>query len=375
MWADQQRNRGQVTAKAAGRYRREVQTLLLRGVITLLIVTGLGACTGVGPRAISVEHADYNDVLVRTADEQLLRNLVRLRYRDRPLFLEVSSITSQIVVGGSAGISGNPGADDPEATFGVETGISYEEQPVITYQPLSGSEFMTRFMLPVRLETLVQLSQSGWSIERILRICVQSMNGLPNAPTAAGPTPATAPEFSRFADAAALLRRLQVRGALHAGFGASSESMEPILHITEASPELRSALGINGPYTRLVRGLGASAPDTLSVQTRSLNGMLHYLSHGVDIPPDHHARGLVTRTLHAGSAFNWSAVTRGLLHVRSGTAQPQGAAVSIAFRDHWFWIADNDLDSKSTFSFLAQLLALQSEAGEAPEPMLTIPLR
>ena len=340
----------------------------------------LAGCSGVGPRAISVEHAAYTDVLVQTADEQLLRNLVRLRYRDRPLFLEVSSITSQIVVGASAGLSGNPLSDDVEESVGAEAGVSYEEQPVITYQPLTGSEFMTRYMLPVRLDTLVQLSQSGWSIERILRICAQSMNGLPNAPTAAGPTPERAPQFREFAAAAGLLRRLQVEGVVQLGFAADNGLTEPLLHVAddasaEAARELSDTLMIAGPYVRLTRGLGAGSPDRLALQTRSLNGMLHYLSHGVEIPAQHAQAGLVTRTTDRGSRFDWSGVTEGLLRVRSSVSRPGGAAVQVNYRDHWYWIADDDLDSKSTFSFLTQLLALQSEASDAPEPMLTIPLR
>ena len=347
-------------------------------LLALIATLALCGCA-VGPRAISVEHANYNDVLVRTSDEQLLRNLVRLRYRDRPLFLEVSSITSQIVVGGSGGTAVSPLADGPEESFGLKGSVSYKEQPVITYQPLSGSDFMTRFMLPVRLETLVQLSQSGWSIERILRICAQSMNGLPNAPTAAGPTPSTAPKFERFAQAATLFRKLQSEGVLSAGFGREGEALIPMLHInaadTRTDSKLKNVVGAGGPYIRLVPGLSSGGPQTLSVQTRSLNGMLHYLSHGVDIPPIHHNQGLVTQTAGSDGEFDWQRLTQGLLSVQSGTTRPVAAAVSIRYRDHWFWIADNDLDSKSTFSFLAQLLSLQSEAGDAPEPMLTIPLR
>jgi hypothetical protein len=36
-----------------------------------------------------------NSAFQQTNDEQLLLNLVRLRYRDTPAFLEVSSISSQ----------------------------------------------------------------------------------------------------------------------------------------------------------------------------------------------------------------------------------------------------------------------------------------
>ena len=43
-------------------------------------------------------HPQYNHAIARTLDEQFLLNLVRLKYRDNPFFLEVSSVTTQQTV-------------------------------------------------------------------------------------------------------------------------------------------------------------------------------------------------------------------------------------------------------------------------------------
>jgi len=50
------------------------------------------------------------------------------------------------------------------------------------------------------------------------------------------------------------------------------------------------------------------------------------------------------------------------------------AAVRVRYRDHWFYIPDEDLASKSTFSLLAQLFALQAGSGDGLRPVLTLPV-
>ena len=67
----------------------------------ILIVSG---CASLGARTMRGERVLLNTALQQTNDEQLLLNLVRLRYRDTPAFLQVSSISSQIAF--EAGIDG-----------------------------------------------------------------------------------------------------------------------------------------------------------------------------------------------------------------------------------------------------------------------------
>ena len=66
------------------------------------------------------------------------------------------------------------------------------------------------------------------------------------------------------------------------------------------------------------------------------------------MPQPHQAAGLVTQTQSAeGEAFDWNEVTGGsfgcALHSR-----PANAFVVVPYRGAWFYIADNDLESKST---------------------------
>jgi hypothetical protein len=43
-------------------------------------------------------------------------------------------------------------------------------------------------------------------------------------------------------------------------------------------------------------------------------------------------------------------------------------------RGWWFYIADDDQTSKSTFGLLNILFSLQSSSGEGKSPLLTLPI-
>ena len=77
----------------------------------------------------------------------------------------------------------------------------------------------------------VLLYHSGWRIDRILRVCLQNLGRLPNAPSAASPTPSLAPEYKKFAKAVRLLRDLQVKGQLQliGQMSVDEESVEAIV--------------------------------------------------------------------------------------------------------------------------------------------------
>jgi hypothetical protein len=52
----------------------------------------------------------------------------------------------------------------------------------------------------------------------------------------------------------------------------------------------------------------------------------------------------------------------------------KGASVAVYYRDHWFYVDDSNLSSKSTFSLLAQIFALQAGNIKDVSPMLTLPI-
>ena len=65
---------------------------LLSAVLGLAIL--LTGCAQHGPDLVKAGRNDYNKVLVQTDEEEQLLNLVRLRYADNPMMLDVSSVST-----------------------------------------------------------------------------------------------------------------------------------------------------------------------------------------------------------------------------------------------------------------------------------------
>lgn len=61
-----------------------IQRATILGLFLAVLVTS--GCAGVGHGRIEGERSNYNVAIQRSNDEQLLLNLVRLRYRDTPFF-------------------------------------------------------------------------------------------------------------------------------------------------------------------------------------------------------------------------------------------------------------------------------------------------
>ncbi len=343
--------------------------------------------TRLGPKTIPAARFDYNQRIASSQNDQLLLNLVRLRYRDTPVFLDVGTVIAQYTLDARVGVLPTLGVDGTSGTeLGVALGGSYSEQPTITYEPLSGAEFTRRLLTPISPHTIILLSQSGWSVERLLMCCVDSINGIENAPVASGPTPDRIPDNSQFRNLAMSLRELQLSGSLDFILVNEGETSGAVLKIDkpEGSTErsellrgIREVLDLEDEIEifRLAPRSTQRQKDEIVMTGRSLLGALFFLSHSVDPPQSHESRGLVTvaKGLEDG-ANGWRAVSGDLLRISSDVSQPSGAFVRIHYRDHWFFIDDSDLNSKATFNLLTYLLSLQSAGQEGIDAMLTVPV-
>ena len=104
--------------------------------------------------------------------------------------------------------------------------------------------------------------------------------------------------------------------------------------------------------------------------------ILFYLSQMVDVPAEHVDAGLVVMTEDAdGSRFDWEGTPAGKqFHIRQSSRRPRTAYLSVPYGDHWFYIANNDLETKASFMLLSQLFSLNAGAVTSANPTLTIPV-
>jgi len=92
----------------------------------------------------------------------------------------------------------------------------------------------------------------------------------------------------------------------------------------------------------------------------------------IDVPESHVSQKRVVATeqdpLAAAVGFP------PLIQVHTGTSKPADAFAAVPYREHWFWIEDSDIHSKSTFFFLMILFSFteRGASGQAV-PILTVP--
>jgi hypothetical protein len=176
-----------------------------------------GGCS-FGPKALERTHGRYNEAVRRVEEEELLRNLVHLRYNEPPLNLNVNSITAQYELSAAAEarpffLAPNP--SNSNVIFRTFTSIlpdamlSGANRPTVALDPADGSDAVRQFLTPITPDTLLFLAQTSWPVATVVRLWVERINGVPNAVTASGP-PRDAPlDFARFLRVAELLQATQ----------------------------------------------------------------------------------------------------------------------------------------------------------------------
>lgn len=358
-----------------------IRSLIICAALTF-ILGALSGCRTIGSREITGTHTAYNQAITTSLDRQLLQNLVRLRYRDNPYFLEVGSVTASLTLEASIGtdseLDTGPGGNIlmPNASVGYSTG------PTISYTPLQGEDFLRNILTPISIESLFVLTHSGWSAKRVFGVAVERINDLENAPTASGPTPAIAPQnqgpFLQFIE---LLERKRTAGIIQSRI--DHDTGELTIYFDDKAAgldvsELTALLNLS-PESKMFKVNGeffSSSPDTISIRTRSIMSILFYLSQHVEVPSEDEAKGLVTITQRTnGGRFDWGETAAGSqFKVLVSKQEPKTAFLSVPYRGHWFYIEDSDLNSKSSFLLLSQLFNLQAGSISRPGPILTIPV-
>ena len=406
-------------------------TGLLCGALALVSLTAAG-CSQIGPATIANGRFDYNEAIVRSFDNQMLLNLVRLRYQDSILFLDLTSVVAsysrEATVGASSGAtSDTPNLASPTSlALGTSGGVTWTESPTISYAPLQGEDFAKRLLAPIQPSSILLLSRSGWGLERLLLCTVQQLNELPNGTSIGGVAPRKVTHFREFGRVAELLRDLQENGfiqintlanqpdqvAVTAGplpmdqiarhqaaevlsllnvsptkAPASAEPPKPAVKVEVAPPPTNpmapadvpaadpGTSTVNAPVALESAGFPRD-PARVMLTGRSVLGVMTFLAQHVEVPPEHLKLGLAHETRGPnGRPFDWDQISHGMFRVHSSSSRPEHAFLEVHYRGYWFYIDDTDLESKSTYTLLAQLFSLQSASGSMQAPVLTIPAR
>jgi len=147
--------------------------------LTFLLMTGLSGCASIGPRTIVRDRVDYVTAISDSWKSQTLLNLVKMRYGDAPVFLNVDSAINQYSVDSSVSLS-STWFVNPFEEHSSEQGLSalggYSDKPTITYTPLSGEQFARNLMAPIPPAAILNLLQAGYPADVVLRACVHAIS-------------------------------------------------------------------------------------------------------------------------------------------------------------------------------------------------------
>lgn len=334
----------------------------------------VASCASVGPATIPRDRFDYSSAIVESWKRQMLLNIVRLRYGDPPVFLDVASVINQYTLESLVSATGaNATVLSGESIYGVGANVRFADRPTITYHPLTGEKFTRELLTPIPPVALMSLIQAGYPAAFIFRIAVRSINGITNRSDIMLMQHPGDPEFVQLLDA---LGRLQQSDAVGMRIKDLDGDRHAVIFIRaedigqqeiEDSRTVRRLLGIPGNTLelKLVFGSVPAAPDELAILSRSLLEMMLELSADADIPPEHLTDGRATPTTEHPD-------TEPLMHIKVQTDRPDDAYAAVPFQDHWFWIDNTDLRSKRVMAFMMILFSLAESGGGAQAPVVTV---
>jgi len=350
-------------------------------LLSLLLVAGSG-CRSIGPGTIPRDRHDYSGSIAESWKRQTLLNIVKLRYLDPPIFVDVG----QIVAGYSMETSGNLGGQLSSSgaiqgnSLAIGGAARFTDRPTVTYIPLTGDRFVRALMTPLSPEAVFSTIESGWPAEAILFATVSRLNGLRNQEASATGFSEAEPRFLR---ALQLFGRIQAAGVVSLRAERDPQNQQTTLMtihsksiseqaLADAS-ELRQLLGLSADATdfRLVYGSLAANDRELAIKPRSLLHILGIMAAQVEVPAEDVARGRAAPgVVEAGQH---SAPVIRLARILSSQSKPTHAFVTVQYRDRWFWIEDEDLQSKRAFAFIMMLFTLTDSGEKQGLPVLTIP--
>jgi hypothetical protein len=327
-----------------------------------------------------VDRFDYSAAIANSWKQQMLLNIVKLRYMDLPVFVDVASIVAGYSLQTGVSITGTSSA--PRAVQGDfvsgNAQAVYTDRPTITYAPMTGEKFLRGLITPIDPKNVFFMLQAGYPADFILGLTVESLNGVRNRSAAGGVAREADPDFTQ---ALALLREIQGYGAM--GMRVEEDKNKGTTAVLffqreDAPPEVREK-------AREVRRLLKLSPDQdkfalkyspmrgdadeLAVNSRSMFQIMTAFASYIDLPEQD------VRERRAVPAFEKLApeTRKDPVKIWCGDEKPKDAFASVRYRNKWFWVDDGDWQTKRALSAVMFFFTLAETTGDERLPLITIP--
>ena len=345
-----------------------------------LLAALLAGCASIGPKTVSMDRFDYSTAIADSWKQQTLLNIVKVRYMDLPVFVDVASVVAGYSL--QTGVTVNGVLSSNRAVQGDYVGIGgqaiYTDRPTITYVPLTGEKFLRGLITPIDPKSIFSMLQSGYAADFILALTVESLNGVRNRPTVAGSVRDADPDFIRVLD---LLREVQAAGAFgmrveEAKAGGSTgviffnrDDAPP--EIQAKAAEIRRLLKLSPQQNRFALKYSPmrGGEDELSVNSRSMLQILSAFASYVEVPEAHVSDHSALPSPASTSAEG----TKARVRIRSGSERPASVFTAVRYRDYWFWIDTGDMQTKRALIALTFFFTLADTGSPERLPLIMIP--
>jgi hypothetical protein len=363
--------------KAMNKLIGHTQFPLVAAITGALVLTG---CTHMGPKTVDVDRFDYSTAIADSWKQQTLLNMVKLRYMDLPVFVDVASVVAGYSMQTGVTVGATASSDRAvQGDFFSGTGQAvYTDRPTITYVPLTGEKFLRGLVTPIDPKNIFAMLQSGYAADFILGLTVDSLNGVRNRSAAGGKICEADPDFIT---ALELLRDIQSAGAV--GLRVESDAAKGSTgvmffrrddvpaEIVEKAKEVRRLLRMPPDQQKftLIFSPVRGTDNELAVSSRSMLQIMQAFASYLDVPQEdlkaHRAAPAFENTAQANQQYP--------VRIYSGKDKPADAFVAVRYRNHWFWIDDGDLKTKRALTAVMFFFTIAETGGNENLPMITIP--
>jgi hypothetical protein len=344
----------------------------------ILVALQIAGCAGIGPPTVARDRFDYVSAISASWKQQTLLNLLKTRYADAPVFMDVTSVINQYAIEGEVQL----GATWAESPLGDSQNIGgsgrYTDRPTITYSPIMGEKFTKSLMTPIPVPAILFLLQSGYPADYVIRVTVHTINGIDNR--FGGSITGRAAD-QRFKDLIKSLRNIQMAGGMGMRVKPEGDKKAVVMFfrpvtdkaIAEDLKKARQLLGLNPEARefRVVYGSFAADDTEIAILSRSMLQIMIDFSSYIDVPQSDIDEGRVYAMKRESEETEASFPS--LLRVHNSTSKPADAYTAVHYRDRWFWIDDRDYPSKRMFNFLMFLFSLTETGGQQAAPIVTVP--
>ncbi len=356
------------------------QSLALLVAKLILVTCVTSACNTLGPSTIGNGRMAYNQAISTTDQQQMLLAAVHNRYEERASLLAVASVTANVSVSSRATVQAGFGSKENYVGNLVpfSGGVVYEENPTISYVPVSGEKYLQQTTSPLPLSLLARVTESAIDPGFYYKTLITSVNGLSNHAFLFDGERLD-DRFLRFVEIMDVLTRRhsiswvddyprpgQQSLVVEHRSPDSASLIEELVSLTGLSDVTLSQQFVVIPVARAAVEVDYSV---LRFTTRSVLQLIDILAASVDVPQGDVASGAAVAQRELGLPGQG-------VRVRFSVDEPESVSVKVEYRGGWYYISDNDLVSKRFFRLLAGLwsAAISGTVDGSGAPVLTVPV-